>query len=229
MRITARMDGEIVYLGDLLHIDGPIASAVYQDLDADARGAIPPLDGAEWPLDLDLPLSRWLVPYDVGVHGPVDARLLADGAVWGWCASAADDEAWLRRGKREYRKKPDLARMSRYTDAKSAHLSSGHMKAYDLAFPTVLAAQVVWHAIGDVDKVRALLQRHIYAIGKKRGTGAGRVREWVVESEDLDRSVMVDGVLARRMPAGSAPGSPRFGSIRPPYHSNSRSLQAVEP
>lgn len=238
LRITARMAGEIVYLGDLLHLDGPIAAAVFADLDDRTRATIPPIEATDWPIDLELPLSTWWVDYDPGAHGEIDARLLkrrktgvssTAPQLWGWCCSAADDETWRHRGKRAVRKKPDLARMGRYTDAGSAHLSSGHMKAYDLAFPTVLADRVVWHAHGDGDRIKALLQRHVPAIGKKRNIGGGRVIEWIVEPDDCDRSVVDDGRLMRRLPFGAADGSPRMGAIRPPYYHSTRAVMAVEP
>lgn len=236
MRVIARMDEPIGYLGDLLHLDGPIAYAVYHDLDEPTRRTIEPVEVAEFPTDFRsrTPLSTWWVDYEAALHGDVDARLLEPGPqLWGWACSAADESSWTARGKIEVRKKPDLARMTRYTDARSAHLSTGHMKAYDLAFPTVFAREVTWFAHGDVDKVRYLLSTFVPAIGKKRNIGGGTVREWVVSEEPGardDLAIHDDGKLRRRMPAGAIGGhSLRAGAIRPPYYHHTRVVLSEEP
>lgn len=234
LRVTARMDEPIAYLGDMLHLDGPLAYAAYHDLDERTRKTIAPIETTDWPIDVMLPVSTWWADYSPSAHGDVDPRLCGTNGdaqqFWGWCCSAADESAWGARSKIEVRKKPALREMGRYTDAKSANLSSGHMKAYDLAIPTVLALEVVWYAHGDADKIRALLQRFVPALGKKRSTGNGTVREWVVEQAEHDWSVIgADGQLTRRMPFGAAPGSARYGAIRPPYYHATRVVMAVEP
>lgn len=232
------MDEPIGYLGDLLHLDGPLAYAAYHDLDERTRRTIPPIETTEFPVDLTLPLSRWWCDYDPGQHGDVDVRLLkrratgakgTDPQIWGWCASAADESSWSVRSKLEIRKKSALKEMGRYTDAKMHNTSSGHMKAYDLAIPTVFAREVVWYAHGDADKIRALLSRFIPALGKKRSTGSGTVREWVVEPCGDHDGITVEGKLTRRMPASAADGFTRLGAIRPPYYHHTRIVGAVEP
>jgi hypothetical protein len=240
LRIVARLDEPIGYLGDMLHLDGPLAYATYHDLDIATRKTIPPIETAAWPVDLELPLSTWWVDYDPDRHGTIYARLMkrrrrgASGPppqLWGWCATAADESGWAVRSKLEVRKRPELGKMARYTDARSHNTGSGHMKAYDLAIPTVFAREVTWYAHGDADKVRALLSKHVPALGKKRSTGSGTVREWIVEEcRDRDTDgVCVDGQLARRMPFGAVAGSPRHGAIRPPYYHHTRMIMAVEP
>jgi CRISPR type IV-associated protein Csf3 len=244
MRIIARMDEPIGYLGDLLHLDGPIAYGVYHDLDEHTRRTIEPIEITEFPVDFRsiTPLSTWWVSYDPEQHGAVDARLLSrqrrrddplDPQLWGWCCSAADESSWARRSKLEIRKKPDLARMARYTDARTANLSSGHMKAYDLTVPTVFAREVTWFAHGDVDKIRHLLAAYVPALGKKRNIGGGTVREWIVREEPGardDLAIIQDGRLMRRMPAGAATGEAvRAGAIRPPYYHHTRVVICEEP
>lgn len=244
MRIVARMDEPIAYLGDLLHLDGPIAYGVYHDLDEQTRRTIEPIEKGEWPVDFRTitPLSTWWVDYDPAQHGEVDARLLSrqangrktpDRQLWGWCCSAADESSWAARSKLEIRKKPDLARMTRYTDAKSANLSSGHMKAYDLTVPTVFAREVTWFAHGDVDRVRHLLATYVPALGKKRNIGSGTVREWIVREEPGARddvAIHQDGKLRRRMPVGAVTGEAvRAGAIRPPYYHHTRIVMCEEP
>ena len=237
MRVVAVMDEPVAYQGDLLHLDGPLAQAAFRELDERTRKTLPPvhaLAGEPWVVDIKLPLATWWVDYDRDRHGPIEERLLKrsvrgkDGPpprLWGWCASAADERAWDARGKLEVRKRPELGKMARYTDAKTANIKSGHMKAYDLPIPTVFAREVVWHAIGDIERVRHLLTTHIQAIGKKRNIGAGTVREWRVEHcpEAAERW------KERRLPAGVVDGPQRYASIRPPYWHHSRMLITVEP
>lgn len=244
MRVTAQMTEPIAYLGDLLHLDGLLHYAAYHDLDERTRKTIEPIESAEWPQDFDLPLSIWSVPASKddddrllksrnGLQRGRDAARRAgpgsDRRLWGWCASAADESAWLGRGVTEVRKKPALAEMGRYTDAKRAHLGSGPMKAYDLAIPTVLALEVTWYAHGDPDRVRRLLTSYIPAIGKKRNLGHGTVRAWAVEPCDEDRSVMHEGKPTRRLPLGAVEGPQGHGGIRPPYYHHTRQIPSVEP
>jgi hypothetical protein len=237
MRIVAVMDEPIAYLGDLLHIDGPIAQAAFCDLDERTRKTFPPvasLGGLPWVDDLTLPLATWWVDYNEAIHGSINERLTKRaerGAgrpgprLWGWCASAADERAWGIRGKLDVRKRPELGKIARYTDAPTANIKSGHMKAYDLQIPTVFTHHITWHALGDPDRVRHLLAMHIHAIGKKRNIGAGAVREWRVETDGVD----AERWRERRFPAGIVDGPTRYASIRPPYWHHSRMLIAVEP
>ena len=239
MRVVARLDEPLAYLGDLLHLDGFLHSAALHDLDLRTRKTIEPIETADWPTDFTLPLATWWVDYDPDQHGEINPQLLkrgktgkkgTDPQLWGWCATAADDEAWQVRSKLEIRKRPPLKEMGRYTDARTHNVSSGHMKAYDLAKPTVFSREVVWYALGDPDRVRHLLTAYITAIGGKRSIGSGTVREWLVEETSVDTDgVLVDGKLARRMPAGAAEGAYRMGAIRPPYWHHTRNVGSVEP
>lgn len=245
VRVIARMDEPIMYLGDLLHLDGPLSYAAFHALDERTRRSIEPFQTAAFPIDLRLPLSTWWVDYQPQEHGEIDDRLLKHNRrdperrsceglerrqLWGHCASAVDESSWSVRGKMEVRKRPALDRMRRYTAASSMHLSLGHMKAYNLAFPTVFTREVVWYAHGDADQIRALLSTYVPALGKKRHQGNGTVREWIVEPIDRDRSIVDPaGNLARRMPFGAVAGTPRSGAIRSPYYHHTRVVMAVEP
>lgn len=239
MRVTARMSEPIAYLGDLLHLDAFLHSAAHADLDMRTKKTLDPIETCEWPTDFGLPLATWSVEAPTGT----DDRLLkshkqltkgcsqaarAERRLWGWCASAADDAAWLGRGVLEVRKKPALGEMGRYTVEKTAHLGSGHMKAYDLKIPTVLATSVTWYALGDLDEVRRLVEGMV-SIGKKRNIGSGTVRSWLVEPCDEDRSTIVDGVAQRRLPVGACDGPEGWGAIRPPYWHQTRAVRSVEP
>jgi hypothetical protein len=250
-KIIARLSDPIVYLDDLLHLDGLIAYGAYHDLDIRTRKTIPPIDGTDVPVDLTIPLSRWYVPHDPKVHGEVDPRTLrvrkmgaedfrANGkdapALWGWCCSAADNQAWELLGKVEVRKKPDLAAMAKHTDASTANIGAGHMKAYDLTFPTVFSRRVEWWCHGDMAETLRLLSSYVFSIGKKRNTGNGKVLGWSAEPMTEDWSVERDGMPMRRLPVGAIvdangepTGSVRHGAIRQPYYHRSRVVMAQEP
>lgn len=228
MRITARLTEPIVYQSDGMHIDGPLAYAAFCALDEDARYAIPPMH-LDWAEDMAVPLARWTAaPMDGEV---LDPRLLIDGMIWGWCASSEEVE-WLAHGAAEVRKKPVLDEMRRYSDAKSAMVAGGPMKGYNLTYPTTFARSVSWSAIGDIDRVKYLLTRHVPALGKKRGHGWGTVAAWdVVEDSAAASSVFHrDGIAARSLPRSCGlRGRAALGSIRPPYHHRSRRVLSVEP
>lgn len=242
MRVLARLNEPVGYLGDLMHLDGFLHYAAYHDLDLATRKTIEPIETATWPQDFGQPLSTWSVPAPAGVgdrllksrnglrRAGTDCPHGTERRLWGWCASAADETKWLGRDVIEVRKRPALGDMVKYTDAKSVTISAGPLKAYDLKIPTVLALEVEWFAHGDPDKVRHLLTEHVPSIGKKRNIGNGRVREWVVEQVVDDLSVVdARGQARRRLPAGAAAGSPGHGSIRPPYYHHTRIVESTEP
>jgi hypothetical protein len=244
MRVVARMSEPIAYLGDLLHLDGFLSYAAYHDLPLETRKTIAPVESTPWPIDFGLPLSTWSTPAPAGCDDRLlksrnglrrgfrglpgtDCRAGDERRLWGFCASAADDAAWLGRTVLEVRKKPALGAMGRYTRDKSANLSSGHMKAYDLKIPMVVAMEVEWFAHGDPDHVRHLLTEHVPSIGKKRNTGNGIVREWIVESCADDRSTVVEGHARRRLatarsvrPTTTTPARCRASSREPDRESS---------
>ncbi len=246
MRVVAHLAEPVAYLGDLLHLDGLLSYAAYHDLPIETRKTIEPVQTAEWPIDMSCPLSVWSSPAPAGV----DDRLLksrnglrrgfrsmpgtdcpagTERRLWGFCASAADESAWLGRGVLEVRKKPELGKMRRYTTDRSVNIGAGPLKAYDLKIPTVLALEIEWYAHGDPDYVRHLLTAHVQSIGKKRNIGCGVVREWIVEEIAEDRSTVVDGQARRRLPLGAAEGAPGHGAIRAPYYHHTRAVPSVEP
>ena len=210
MTVTARMREPVVHYEDGMHLDGILAYAAFRIYQREGGAPLPPINEA-WCLDFDLPLTRWVRPLPVGCD--VDQRLLIDGEVWGFCASRVNAD-WLARGKMEYRKRPDLDRMRRYTQAKSHSLGAGALKAFDVAYPTMTARELHWMAQGDIDAVRAHLAL-VSHIGKKCATGMGAVGEWLVEpcnAQAIKRRLPVDGGMS--------------GSIRPPYHHISRHVSA---
>ena len=52
-------------------------------------------------------------------------------------------------------------------------------------YPTVMAPTITWYAEGDGERVLRMLEP-IAFIGKRRASGYGEVRQWVVEPDDLD-------------------------------------------
>lgn len=233
--VTAHMSEPILYSGDGLHLDGILAAAAFRDLDEQTRRRMPPLE-SEWPVDIALPLARWVV--DVGAEWPGDERLLRRRGkgrksitteLWGWRASAVQ-ATWAQHGKAEVRKKPELAGMRRYAADRTVELGAGPLKAYDLAFPTAFAPMLHWYAFGGEDEVRRLLTTHIQALGKKHNLGHGTVMRWTVEPCAEDRSVVDGDRIMRRMPVQSClAGHLHHGAIRPPYHHHSRVVECVGP
>jgi CRISPR type IV-associated protein Csf3 len=237
LRIVADLVEPVVYVGDLLHIDGVLAGGAYNAMTPEQQAELPSMT-TDWALDLDLPLARWLVPVSETWQG--HRGLLTDEygyhtgqhrvAIWGWAASA-EMLPWMGYGRHAVRKRPPLEQLVRHSRDASAQLGAGPMKAYDLSLPTLIAPRMEWHALGNRDKVAELLS-HVRAIGKKRNTGNGRVRSWTVEvmAEEDCHPIARHGACTRRMPVESGlDGAKAWGSIRPPYHHHSRMCEALRP
>jgi len=226
-RIVAELSEPVITNDLLLHLDGPLAYAAYRELGPDARDALPRPDDA-WLEDLPIPLTRWFCPSDGTESHP---RLQEDGLLWGWCASNVIGDVVF--AKTELRKRVPAAEHARYTRSPSAALSSGALKAYDLTLRAVCATRLSWRIHGDPDAVVALLRRHVWAIGKKRGLGNGRVREWRAEevAETGSDWALRDGDRPLRvLPASSGLRGPRsLLAIRPAYHHRSRRCAAIRP
>lgn len=220
-RVRAVMGEPLIYYHDGLHLDGLLAWGAYQaHVREHGADGIPNIN-APWALDFDLPLARWQRPVPDGAT--LHPNLLdADGMLWGWCASAGFAE-WVAHGKMEFRKRPDLMRMARYTKNPSHHLGAGPFKAFDLAYPTELAFEIEWYALGDRERCEALLC-DVTHIGKKSKLGMGKVLRWEVEDIGHDWSIEKEGVLMRRMPRDGG----RPGTIRAPYHHQSRRAPCAE-
>ncbi len=239
--IVAEMTEPTVYFGDGLHIDGPLAYGAYMDLPLEQREQVPSISSA-WAVDFDLPLEKWEGPA-VLLEG-TDPRLTTDrvitadddgllrGTVWGWRASAAIPLDVPVEGLHELRKKIEVGRMSFYTGAKSHNVGTGPMKGRNMKFPTTFVRRFRWYLNGDSDRALWLLRKHVHAIGKLSRHGMGRVKEWMAEEVERDKSVMDGGRIMRRLPHSmAAPESDRYGlgAIRPPYHHRSRICRTVEP
>lgn len=211
LRIIATMIEPVVYTGDGLHIDGPLAYAAFRGLPPPERDALPPMDGPA-AVDFDLPLARWEC-----------------GGTWGWRASAAHAE-WLLVGQHAVRRYTAVERMERWTPDDVVNTSSGRFKPENKAYPTHTARALVWYAVGNQSEVQRLLDTYVPNIGRLSRHGMGKVADWAVEEWREDWSCERDGALTRRMPHAFRPGDvPGRGSIRAPYHHISRVVPSVEP
>lgn len=211
LRIIAALSEPVVYSGDGLHLDGPLAYAAFRELPQADRDALPPLDGPE-AADFDLPLDRWEC-----------------GGAWGWRASAAHAD-WQHSGSHAVRRYTALGAMTRYTSDEVVNTSSGRLKPESKTYPTHTARTLTWYAVGDRGEVQRLLDMHVPNIGRLSRHGMGRVTEWRVECWPHDWSCERDGALTRRMPHAYRPDEiPGRGSIRAPYHHISRVVACVEP
>lgn len=76
----------------------------------------------------------------------------------------------------------EYARLGDAKKCRRVQLTTGENKSYRCPYEVKVPVDGViqWWAIGDVDEVRALL-RLIHYLGKRRGSGKGRVAEWHVE------------------------------------------------
>lgn len=212
LQITAELSDPIVSDGSPIHLDGILSAGVFFGLAPDEKAALPPI-GANWAVDLDLPLERWYCD----PVGKYDTKLLnSSGQLWGWVASIPLDP-WESYGVVEYRKRAPHDEMASRAMDRTVNLGSGPLKSYDLSLPTVWAARQRWYCIGDKKEVYAALQR-VHAIGRKHNTGCGSVQRWRVESCDPME-------CPRIVPTSYAPkfaGYRSEGRIRPPYHHRSR-------
>ena len=100
-------------------------------------------------------------------------------------------------------------------------LGAGEFKSYHQPVYSEIVERLVWYVEGDERRIRELVPR-IRALGKKRGTGGGRVLRWEIEPHDVpDRWLYrEDGALARSMPLDSAEaweGERILAGFRPPY------------
>ena len=226
IRIVATMAEPIVYPGDGMHFDGPLAYGAYRALDDRTRRRMDPIS-SPWALDFRLPLARWVYG-DLPDGG--DDRLLdpSSGLMWGWHCSAAHAD-WLGQSAHYVRRPPAVAGMVRYSEAGSVATTGGRYKAQNKRLPSVFASSVVWYAVGDAALVLALLTL-VPSIGKLGAHGLGAVQRWDVDDWHSDWSIERDGALTRRMPEGyPADGHWGMGGIRSPYHHPSRQVPCVEP
>ena len=153
---------------------------------------------------------------------PLEKRTMKNE--WYWAASFAVYQAsgefityWHKRFDKEF---------ERFLGGKKLTFSpqSGRFRSYRMPLLGNLAERIVWYCYGDPEEALKLLKDGaVTHIGKKRSSGYGLVKEWIIEECDKDYSeVGPEGELMRAMlelPTGIEKGgiTLREYGIRPPY------------
>jgi hypothetical protein len=88
------------------------------------------------------------------------------------------------------------------------------------AYPVITAPTITWYAEGDAKRITRMLEP-VNFIGKRRASGYGEIRRWVVEPDELDGVVGPFGEPLRPVPVDMFKGD-RSGPIldaawRPAY------------
>lgn len=104
---------------------------------------------------------------------------------------------------------------------RKVQLGAGEFKSYHQPVYSEIVERLVWYVEGDEERIRDLVPR-IRALGKKRGTGGGRVLLWEIEPHDEAMRWLYrpDGGLARAIPLGESAewsGDRMLVGFRPPY------------
>lgn len=151
---------------------------------------------------------------------------------WWWAASQAvpaGPEATVHKHRR-----PDLAAIERWTDARSVNVAAGPDKLLRIPHYYRPGWRVLrWTAVGDPGRVAAMLLR-VPAVGRLVTDGWGWVDRWEVRSEDGPvASEYAQDLRLRHLPAaavalGDLPRDPlparRELPLRPPYHERGRAV-----
>lgn len=212
-------------------LDGLLAAQLFEASQAARRDTDQPLIRAreqDQPPDLPLPL----------------ARCTPAGGPWHWAATTAYPEThasvidvhhWSARV--DHRHLEHVAgQLPRVISTRQGRYRTKRMPL--LVTPT---PAVVWHGIGDLEAIRALLEG-VASIGKKRSTGEGHVLSWTIEpAPDLDplaaghlhpdRSLgrPVPAACMALLPAGTRDGGTGTAGIRPPHMHPARTHHLVLP
>lgn len=142
------------------------------------------------------------------------------GAEWYYACSFASAD-WKGEGKSFWVKRPRYSEIIGRSDVKSITVKSGRFKGYNMPIFYLLAEEIRWCCVGDIQKVRDLLA-DVSSIGKKRSQGWGVVSKWTVEPSVDDWSESRSGVATRALPLASAvelglDGDPGWYGVRPAY------------
>lgn len=201
LRIIARLDGAIVLPSGSLALDSLLMAAVC------VRDSVPPptialaTEGAL--RGLDIPIAR-----------------SACGRIYlaSWSTPTFDQHETRYRNRRF-----PVVEAARLSAIKRVDTSAGPEKSYRIPHSAshVEGDALTWWCAGDADSIRALLAL-VHFVGKHRGVGRGRVREWIVETcETWDGFPVVrDGKPLRPLPMdwpGVTDGAPTYAVLLPPY------------
>jgi len=231
MRVRAWLAGGIAQAAPWgIALDGLLASELWAQEKASCRDLgisyVRALERRD-PPDLDLPLAR-CVPQ----HGP-----------WHWLATCArPDRDHGRIDVHTWTGRLDARALEQVVTAlpKTVSDRQGRYRARRMPLLVTPCSSVTWQAVGDVNRVRQLLEP-IVSIGKKRATGEGHVLRWeVTPALDLDQytagHLHLDGTLGRTVPpeCRSRAGDVQDGGvgragIRPPYMHPNRQFDLALP
>ena len=232
LRVTAHLEAGVAQAAPWgIALDGLLAGVIHQR----AKSALLEAGRAHQPLaerddvdDLDLPLAR-----------------CARGEDWHWactCAQPVDGQQdmpdvryWL--GAADPR---DLEEVAEAMPGR-LEIGQGRYRQHYMPLLTTVTSAVTWDAVGDPDIIRDLVQ-NIWAIGKKRAAGQGRVLRWEVHPTDREPweagHLHPDGAVGRPTPSTCLPpeilnenrhGGIGWAGLRAPYHHRSRQRRLVLP
>lgn len=225
LRITADLVTGIAHASPwTITLDGLLASQLWREYQQ--RHPTQHALAADNPPDLELPLQR----------------CTTDPNHWHWAATC---------GWPEHRNPdPEIHYWETHLDHRSIehatnalpntiHDTKGRWRAYWMPLPVTVCARLIWHAIGDPERIETLLQP-ITSIGKKRSQGEGRIRRWTITpAPELDHFTAAHlsptGVLARPTPpqclhGRTIPhGGAGYAAIRPPHMHPSRKTDVLLP
>lgn len=225
MRVRAHLASGIAHAAPWgISLDGLLASELWAEQKASCResgaGYTRAMEQQD-PPDLALPLRRC-----EPTTGP-----------WHWSATCAHpDQNHDQVDVRTWTGRVDARALEQAATGlpKTVSDRQGRYRARRMPLLVTPCASVTWHAVGNVDAVRKLLDQ-VTSIGKKRATGEGHVLAWeVTAAPDLDEftagHLHPDGSLGRPTPeacrnrCGSEvlDGGQGRAGIRPPYMHPSR-------
>lgn len=227
LRVTARLATGIAHTYPWgIGLDGLLAAQLWAHQKPSAQA--PALD-ADYPPDLDLPLTRCTLP--------------TEPTAWHWAATCGypdpipdrpDYHTWI--GTLDHRTAEQLTTWL----PKVISTRQGRYRPRRMPLPVTLCKTVTWTAVGDPTIITELLDG-VDAIGKKRAHGEGHVLEWIVTTaDDLDEftagHLTPTGQLGRPCPSSCLTDHPDIAhgglgtiGIRPPAMHHSRHHPALLP
>lgn len=168
-----------------------------------------------WPIptyDHALPLGVW-------GHG-------CKHGLWVYCSSYGFPSEEFEHALAYWTRRIDSRQVIQWVEnpPKRIEVGKGPYRSYRMPLPLFVGKYLTWYVRGDLGEIERILAEAPY-FGKKRSQGYGRVKRWVVEPLDEDRSVWYDGNLMRPVPAEllermGVEGEFEFAycGYRPPYH-----------
>lgn len=177
LRVTARLGTPYIPSepNGALHLDALIAWAVIQSLSYPITW--PAGSAAVVPVPLEL---AWVSPEGLPL----------------WTASLLRPDGDMLAGREYWHKRYPTDRAD-LGHRQNAQTRAGRWKEYRVPVATVLAREVTGLAIGHLGMVRDLLA-HVTHLGKRAGTGYGRVLEWEVQPVMTPRAILRTAISAGR-------------------------------